>query len=103
MAAILECRQLVKKYGSVQALNGIDLELPEGKIIGLLGPNGSGKTTLIKLASGLLQPTSGEILIDGMKPGVETKRIVAYLPERNYLEDRMTVEQMLKFMQDFYA
>ncbi len=102
MAAILECRQLVKKYGSVQALNGIDLELPEGKIIGLLGPNGSGKTTLIKLASGLLQPTSGEILIDGMKPGVETKRIVAYLPERNYLEDRMTVEQMLKFMKDFY-
>ncbi|MBQ1529914.1 MAG: ATP-binding cassette domain-containing protein, partial [Clostridia bacterium] len=82
MAAILECRQLVKKYGSFQALNGIDLELPAGKIIGLLGPNGSGKTTLIKLASGLLQPTSGEILIDGMKPGVETKRIVAYLPER---------------------
>ena len=92
MAAILECRQLVKKYGSFQALNGIDLELPAGKIIGLLGPNGSGKTTLIKLASGLLQPTSGEILIDGMKPGVETKRIVAYLPERNYLEDRRTVE-----------
>lgn len=102
MAAILECRQLVKKYGSFQALNGIDLELPAGKIIGLLGPNGSGKTTLIKLASGLLQPTSGEILIDGLKPGVETKRIVAYLPERNYLEDRMTVTQMLKFMQDFY-
>ena len=102
MAAILECRQLVKKYGSFQALNGIDLELPAGKIIGLLGPNGSGKTTLIKLASGLLQPTAGEILIYGMKPGVETKRIVAYLPERNYLEDRMTVEQMLKFMKDFY-
>lgn len=102
MAAILECRQLVKKYGSFQALNGIDLELPAGKIIGLLGPNGSGKTTLIKLASGLLQPTSGEILIDGQRPGVETKRIVAYLPERNYLEDRMTVTQMLKFMQDFY-
>ncbi len=102
MPAILECKQLVKKYGSFQALNGIDLELPAGKIIGLLGPNGSGKTTLIKLASGLLQPTSGEILIDGMKPGVETKRIVAYLPERNYLDDRMTVKAMLKFMQDFY-
>lgn len=102
MAAILECRQLVKKYGSFQALNGIDLELPSGKIIGLLGPNGSGKTTLIKLASGLLQPTSGEILIDGMKPGVDTKRIVAYLPERNYLDDRMTVNAMLKFMKDFY-
>ena len=102
MAAILECRQLVKKYGSFQALTGLDLALPGGQIIGPLGPNGSGKTTLIKLASGLLQPTSGEILIDGMKPGVETKRIVAYLPERNYLEDRMTVEQMLKFMKDFY-
>ena len=102
MAAILECRQLVKKYGSFQALNGIDLELPSGKIIGLLGPNGSGKTTLIKLASGLLQPTSGEILIDGIKPGVDTKRIVAYLPERNYLDDRMTVNAMLKFMKDFY-
>lgn len=102
MAAILKCKQLVKKYGSFQALNGIDLELPQGKIIGLLGPNGSGKTTLIKLASGLLQPTSGEILIDGMKPGVETKRIVAYLPERNYLDDRMSVNAMLKFMKDFY-
>lgn len=102
MAPILECKQLVKKYGSFQALNGIDLQLPAGKIIGLLGPNGSGKTTLIKLASGLLQPTSGEILIDGMKPGVETKRIVAYLPERNYLEERMTVNAMLKFMKDFY-
>lgn len=102
MAAILECKQLVKKYGSFQALNGIDLALPAGKIIGLLGPNGSGKTTLIKLASGLLQPTSGEILIDGKKPGVETKRIVAYLPERNYLDDRMSVAAMLKFMKDFY-
>ncbi len=102
MPAILECKQLVKKYGSLTALNNVDLELPAGKIIGLLGPNGSGKTTLIKLASGLLQPTSGEILIDGMKPGVETKRIVAYLPERNYLDDRMTVNAMLKFMKDFY-
>ncbi|MBR5753256.1 MAG: ABC transporter ATP-binding protein [Clostridia bacterium] len=102
MPAILECKQLVKKYGSVQALNGFDLELPAGKIIGLLGPNGSGKTTLIKLAAGLLQPTSGEILVDGIKPGVDTKRVVAYLPERNYLDDRMTVTAMLKFMQDFY-
>lgn len=102
MPAILECKQLVKKYGSLTALNNVDLELPAGKIIGLLGPNGSGKTTLIKLASGLLQPTSGEILIDGIRPGVETKRIVAYLPERNYLDDRMSVNAMLKFMQDFY-
>lgn len=103
MAAILECKDLKKNYGSFPALNGINLELPQGKIIGLLGPNGSGKTTLIKLACGLLVPTSGEILIDGKAPGVETKKIVAYLPERNYLSDSMTVNSMVKFMADFYA
>ena len=103
MAAILECRQLKKNYGSFTALNGIDLALPQGKIVGLLGPYGSGKTTLIKLACGLLAPTSGEILINGMKPGVETKKIVAYLPERNYLSDSMTVTEMVHFMADFYS
>ncbi len=103
MAAILECKQLKKNYGSFAALKGIDLTLTSGKIIGLLGPNGSGKTTMIKLASGLLVPTSGEILIDGMAPGVETKKIVAYLPERNYLSDSMTVQSMVKFMADFYT
>lgn len=103
MAAILECRQLKKNYGSFTALNGIDLALPQGKIVGLLGPNGSGKTTLIKLACGLLAPTSGEIIINGMKPGVETKKIVAYLPERNYLSDSMTVTEMVHFMADFYS
>ncbi|MBQ1544537.1 MAG: ABC transporter ATP-binding protein [Clostridia bacterium] len=102
MAPILECRGLTKKYGSTLALNGIDLSLEPGRIIGLLGPNGSGKTTLIKLACGLLVPTSGEIRIDGKTPGVETKKLVAYLPERNYLSDGMTVRQMLKFMADFY-
>lgn len=103
MAAILECKDLKKNYGSFTALNGINLQLPRGKIIGLLGPNGSGKTTLIKLACGLLEPTSGEILIDGMAPGVETKKIVAYLPERNYLPDSMTVTSMVNFMADFYS
>ncbi len=100
---ILECKGLEKKYGSFTALRGIDLQLPKGKVIGLLGPNGSGKTTLIKLACGLLLPTKGELLIDGMKPGKETKKIVAYLPERNYLPDTMTVNQMVKFMADFYS
>jgi len=103
MAPILECRNLVKKYGSVTALTGVDLTLEPGRIVGLLGPNGSGKTTLIKLACGLLVPTSGEILIDGMWPGVETKKIVAYLPERNYLDETMSVSKMVRFMADFYA
>ena len=99
---ILECKQLRKQYGSFTALNDIDLQLPTGKIIGLLGPNGSGKTTLIKLSCGLLKPTAGQILVDGHEPGVESKKVVAYLPERNYLPDHMKVNQMIKFMQDFY-
>ena len=87
---IPECKALRKKYGSFTALNDIDLQLPKGKVVGLLGPNGSGKTTLIKLACGLLLPSAGELLIDGKAPGKETKQIVAYLPERNYLPDTMT-------------
>ena len=103
MATILECSKLVKQYGKFTALKGIDLSLPEGKIIGLLGPNGSGKTTLIKLASGLLLPNSGTITIAGMTPGIETKKIVAYLPERNYLNDSMKVNSAIDFMADFYS
>ena len=99
---ILECRNLYKKYGKKQVLKGINLKLESGKIIGLLGPNGSGKTTLIKMANGLLTPTEGEILIDGKKPGVETKKISAYLPERTYLNDWMKVKEMIDFFGDFY-
>ncbi|MCI6277670.1 MAG: ABC transporter ATP-binding protein [Clostridium sp.] len=99
---ILECKSLTKDYGNKKALNGIDLTLKKGRIVGLLGPNGSGKSTLIKLANGLLTPTSGEILIKGMKPGSETKKIVSYLPERTYLNDWMKVSDIIKFFSDFY-
>jgi len=99
---ILECNALYKNFGMVEALAGVNLHVKRGKIAGLLGPNGSGKTTLIKLANGLLTPTSGEILINGMKPSVETKRIVSYLPERTYLIDWMTVKDILDFFKDFY-
>ena len=99
---ILECKNLVKSYGSKEALKGIDLTINKGRIVGLLGPNGSGKSTLIKLANGLLTETSGEILIAGKKPGVETKKIVSYLPERTYLNDWMKVSEIIKFFQDFY-
>ena len=102
MADILRCNHLKKQYGSFTALKGINLELPEGKVIGLLGPNGSGKTTLIKLASGILLPTAGEITINDMKPGVETKKLVAYLPERNYLDLSKKIDKQIKFMADFY-
>ena len=79
---ILECKQLSKSYGKAQALEGVSFAIEPGRIVGLLGPNGSGKTTLIKLANGLLTPSSGKILIDGKAPGRETHAMVSYLPER---------------------
>ena len=98
---ILECKNLIKNFANTEALRGINLTIGRGKIIGLLGPNGSGKSTLIKLANGLLTPSSGEILIDGVKPGIETKKIVSYLPERTYLNDWMKVSDIIEFFQDF--
>ncbi|WP_028829537.1 ABC transporter ATP-binding protein [Proteocatella sphenisci] len=100
---ILQCNDLTKKFGSKTALSRIDLKLKRGKITGLLGPNGSGKTTLIKLANGLLHPDGGEILIDGNAPGVESKTIVSYLPEKTYLNDYMTVKEIIQFFCDFYS
>lgn len=99
---ILECKNLNKNYGTAMALKEINLTIEPGRIIGLLGPNGSGKTTLIKMANGLLTPTSGQILIENMEPGVETKKIVSYLPERTYLAKWMNVTQLMDFFCDFY-
>ncbi len=101
--SILECKALTKNYGAKSALDTVDLTIEPGRIVGLLGPNGSGKTTLIKLANGLLTPTSGELLIDGNKPGRATKSIVSYLPDRNTLPGWMTVAQTLDYYEDFYA
>ena len=100
---ILECRGLCKRYGSVQALESVDLRVEPGRVVGLLGPNGSGKTTLIKLANGLLTPSSGEILIYGAKPGPETKAVVSYLPDRACLPEWMSAKQLMDFFEDFYA
>lgn len=102
MNELLTCKALTKKYGNVLALNSIDLSIDRGKIIGILGPNGSGKTTLIKLINGLLTPTDGRILINGMAPGVETKKIVSYLPDNNFLPNWMTTQQIVEFFCDFY-
>ena len=103
MENILECRGLVKFFPNCLALNNVDLTVPKGRIVGLLGPNGSGKSTLIKLANCLLTPTQGTILVDGKEPGIETKKIVSYLPERTYLTEWMTVQDMLDLFNDFYA
>ena len=102
MSPILECKDLTKRYGNKTALDQISFSLMPGKIIGLLGPNGSGKTTLIKLLNGLLVPTEGHIFIDGLAPGVETKKFVSYLPERTYLNSWMKVCDIIDFFQDFY-
>ncbi len=99
---LVECVGLSKHYGDTKALDGINLSLPEGKIIGLLGKNGSGKTTLIKLINDLLTPTSGQVFINGLPVGVESKKIIAYLPERTYLDRNMTVSQVLDYFCDFY-
>ena len=100
--ATLECIGLTKRYGSTEALDSVNLTIEPGKITGLLGPNGSGKTTLIKLANGLLTPTSGKVLICGFEPGIETKKIVSYLPERLNIPTWMTVTQLLNYYQDFF-
>ena len=102
MSEILKCTGLTKKYGNTLALNNIDLTLESGKIIGLLGPNGSGKTTLIKLINGLLTPTEGSLLVGGSSIGVETKKIVSYLPDNNFLPLWMTAEQIIGLFSDFY-
>lgn len=99
---ILETNKLTIKYGDKIALNNINLKLSKGKVIGLLGPNGSGKTTFIKAMNGLLTPNNGEIKINGLNIGIETKRIVSYLPERTYLDLEMRVNETIKFFVDFY-
>lgn len=99
---ILKCNGLSKSYDFTNALNNVNLSVKSGKIVGLLGPNGSGKTTFIKLLNGLLKPTQGEILIDGKNPGTETKKIVAYLPDKNYLDNTKTVKAILRLFADFY-
>ncbi|HIT23493.1 MAG TPA: ABC transporter ATP-binding protein [Candidatus Faecimonas intestinavium] len=99
---LIEFRNLSKNYGAKQALIDINLKIEKGKIYGLLGPNGSGKTTLIKIINDLLQPSSGEILVKGKEPGIESKKIISYLPERTYLNMDMKVSELIQFFKDFY-
>ncbi len=103
MSEIVKCEGLTKVFSGCRALDQVDLSIGRGKVIGLLGPNGSGKTTLIKILNGLLQPSSGNVFIDGHIPGTYTKSIVSYLPDRNYFADWMKVKDIFDLFSDFYS
>ena len=99
---LLECKNLSKNFDNKKILKDVNLIIPRGKIVGLLGKNGQGKTTLLKLINDLLTPTSGKVLIEGKHPGVESKRIISYLPERTYLDKEMKVIDTLNYFKEFY-
>lgn len=99
---LLEIKDLTKSYDKKIALNNINIKIESGKIVGLLGQNGAGKTTLIKLINDLLTPDKGEILVNGKKVGIESKKIIAYLPEKTYLNKQMKVVEVLEYFKDFY-
>lgn len=102
MEELLICKNVNKNYGNKKVLKNINFSIPRGKIIGLLGKNGTGKSTLIKLINDLLTLDSGEILINGKKIGVESKKIISYLPERTYLDKSMTVNEVIDMFSEFY-
>ncbi|MBU5427504.1 ABC transporter ATP-binding protein [Tissierella pigra] len=103
MENIIEIKGLTKSYLNKKALNNVDLNLEKGKVIGILGPNGSGKTTMIKIITGILRQSKGDILVDGKKPGVYTKSVVSYLPDRNFLYEWMNIQDGINFYKDFYT
>ncbi len=100
--SLVELKDLSKSYGSKKVLKNVNLNIEKGKIYGLLGPNGSGKTTIIKLINGLLQPTKGSVLINGQTPGINSKKIISYLPERTYLNMNFKVTEIMELFKDFY-
>ena len=99
---MIETRGLTKRYGQITALSNVSLSLPAGKIIGLMGPNGSGKTTFLKILANLIMTYEGEVLINGYKPGIESKKIISYLPDCNYLSDKWTAKDAIACFRDFY-
>ena len=99
---LVKCNNLCKEFDNKKILKDVNLTIPKGRIIGLLGKNGMGKTTLLKLINDLLTPTSGEVLINGEKPNINSKKIISYLPERTYLDKSMKISQIITFFDEFY-
>ena len=99
---LLECKNLSKTFDDKKILQDVNIKIPNGKIVGLLGKNGAGKSTLIKLINDLLTPSTGEILFKGKSIGVYSKEHISYLPERTYLDKSMKVSEVLTFFSEFY-
>lgn len=99
---LVRCNNLCKEFDKRKILKDVNLTIPKGKIVGLLGKNGMGKTTFLKLINDLLTPTSGEVLINGEKPNINSKKVISYLPERTYLDKSMKVSQIITFFDEFY-
>ena len=102
MSTLVSCNNLIKAYGKKIAVDHVSFEIESGHIVGLLGPNGSGKTTFIKMLNGLLRPTSGELLVNGQPIGVESKKVISYLPDQTYLNMNQKVEQIIQYFAEFY-
>ena len=100
--SLVELKNVTKTFGRVTALDDVNIKFEKGKIYGLLGPNGSGKSTMIKVINDLLQPTSGEVFVESKTPGIESKKVISYLPERTYLNMDMKVNEILAYFEDFY-
>lgn len=99
---LIHIKNLSKSYNRIKTLHNINLDLPKNKIIGLLGPNGAGKTTLIKILANLLQQYDGEILVENHKLGIESKKIISYLPDITYLNEKWEAKKILDFFRDFF-
>jgi len=100
---LVKCQNLTKIINKHTILDDINLTIPRGKIIGLLGRNGASKSTLLKTMNSLITPTSGQVLVNGQPIGVASKRIISYLPERTYLDKTMRIHEAIKFFTEFYA
>lgn len=103
MSELYQVSALTKFYGAKAALNNVTFGVEPGRLVGLLGPNGSGKTTLLKISAGLLQATTGQVLIDGQEPGPYTKAVTAFLPDRMALPTEYRVQDAVAFYRDFFS
>jgi len=102
---VLEIKNLTKKFGNLVAIDDISIIVKPGEIFGFLGPNGAGKTTTVKIISGILKPTSGEVFINGVdvvKNPIESKKLISYIPDEPFVYPYLTAREFLRFISEVY-